>query len=75
MSDRINFLNGVSQLHAHYTENVRLLARAYNLRDEEAAQLLDGFGYHNVARNILVKRDDAEEEPNNFGEQEEEMRG
>lgn len=53
MTDRLEFLNGVAKLHAFYTEQVRMLAHAYNLTDEEAAQLLDGFGYYNVARAIL----------------------
>lgn len=53
MTDRLEFLNGVATLHAFYTEQVRMLAHAYNLSDEEAAKLLDGFGYYNVARAIL----------------------
>lgn len=53
MADPLHFLNGVSKLHAFYTEQVRMLAHAYNLSDIEAARLLDGFGYHNVARAIL----------------------
>lgn len=53
MSERIDFLNGVSRLHAFYTEQVRMLAHAYDLSDEDAAQLLEGFGYYNVARSIL----------------------
>ena len=53
MTDRLEFLNGVAKLHAFYTEQVRMLAHAYNLTDEQAAQLLDGFGYYNVARAIL----------------------
>lgn len=53
MAERMNFLNGVAQLHAFYTEQVRMLAHAYDLSDEEAAKLLDGFGYYNVARAIL----------------------
>lgn len=53
MAERIDFLNGVSRLHAFYTEQVRMLAHAYQLSDEEAATLLDGFGYYNVARSIL----------------------
>lgn len=53
MADQLEFLNGVSKLHAFYTEHVRMLAHAYNLSDAEAAKLLDGFGYHNVARAIL----------------------
>lgn len=53
MSDRLGFLNGVVKLHEFYTEQVRMLAHAYNLSNEEAATLLDGYGYHNVARAIL----------------------
>lgn len=53
MADQLDFLNGVSKLHAFYTEQVRMLAHAYNLTDEQAAKLLDGFGYYNVARAIL----------------------
>lgn len=53
MADQLEFLNGVSKLHAFYTEQVRMLAHAYNLTDEQAAKLLDGFGYYNVARAIL----------------------
>lgn len=76
MAEQIDFLNGVSRLHAYYTENVRILARAYNLSDEEAATLLDGFGYHNVARALLARRGPEDiEEPENFGDQESELRG
>lgn len=53
MTDRLEFINGVATLHAFYTEQVRMLAHAYNLADDEAAKLLDGFGYYNVARAIL----------------------
>ncbi|GAA2182316.1 hypothetical protein GCM10009785_20900 [Brooklawnia cerclae] len=53
MADRLDFLTGVSKLHAFYTEQVRMLAHAYSLSDEDAATLLDGYGYHNVARAIL----------------------
>lgn len=53
MADRLEFLNGVARLHAFYTEQVRMLAHAHGLTDEQAAQLLDGFGYFNVARAIL----------------------
>lgn len=53
MADKLQFLQGVSKLHAFYTEQVRMLAHAYSLTDEQAAQLLDGFGYYNVARAIL----------------------
>ncbi|NLT30350.1 MAG: hypothetical protein GXX86_07820 [Propionibacterium sp.] len=53
MSKELNFVKGVSRLHAFYTEHVRMLAHAYDLPDEDAAMLLDRFGYHNVAREIL----------------------
>ncbi len=53
MADNLGFLQGVSKLHAFYTEQVRMLAHAYNLSDEQAATLLDNFGYYNVARAIL----------------------
>ena len=53
MADQLEFLNGVAKLHAFYTEHVRMLAHAYGLSDEQAAKLLDGFGYYNVARAIL----------------------
>lgn len=75
MAEKIDFLNGVSRLHAFYTENVRILARAYNLSDEEASQLLDGFGYHNVARSILAPPKEPGSEPDNFSENERDMRG
>lgn len=53
MTDSLGFLHGVSKLHGFYTEQVRMLAHAYNLSDEQAATLLDNFGYYNVARAIL----------------------
>ena len=53
MAERLDFLRGVNRLHAFYTENVRMLAHAYGLTDEEAAKMLDDFGYYNVARSIL----------------------
>lgn len=53
MAEQLEFLNGVSKLHAFYTEQVRMLAHAYSLTDEQAATLLDNFGYYNVARAIL----------------------
>lgn len=53
MGDRLSFLNGVNRLHAFYTENVRMLAHAYGLEDEEASRLLDQLGFHNVAVSIL----------------------
>lgn len=46
MADQLEFLNGVAKLHAFYTEHVRMLAHAYGLSDEQAAKLLDGFGYY-----------------------------
>ena len=53
MADDLGFLQGVAKLHAFYTEQVRMLAHAYNLTDAQAATLLDNFGYYNVARAIL----------------------
>ncbi|EME35588.1 MULTISPECIES: hypothetical protein [Kocuria] len=53
MSKEIEFLKGVDKLHAFYTENVRMLAHAYDLEDEEAAQLLGRYDYRNVSRSIL----------------------
>lgn len=52
-SNEIEFVKGVNKLHAFYTEHVRMLAHAYDLSDEQAAKLLDDYGYHNVARAIL----------------------
>lgn len=49
----LQFLQGVDHLHAFYTENVRMLAHAYDLSDEEAANALEAYGFHNVARSIL----------------------
>ena len=54
MGDRLSFLSGVNRLHAFYTENVRMLAHAYDLTDEEASQLLEQMGFYNVARSILL---------------------
>lgn len=53
MSKELQFIKGVDKLHAFYTENVRMLAHAYDLTDEQAAMLLDRFDYRNVARSIL----------------------
>ncbi|SDB91656.1 hypothetical protein GA0111570_10896 [Raineyella antarctica] len=53
MSNEIEFVKGVNKLHAFYTEHVRMLAHAYDLSDEQAARVLDDYGYHNVARSIL----------------------
>ena len=53
MSKSLAFIKGVDRLHAFYTENVRMLAHAYDLSEEEAAMLLERFGYYNVARAIL----------------------
>ena len=53
MSNEIEFVKGVNKLHAFYTEHVRMLAHAYDLTEEDAARLLDEYGYHNVARSIL----------------------
>lgn len=53
MKNDIEFVKGVNKLHAFYTEQVRMLAHAYDLTDKQAATLLDDYGYHNVARSIL----------------------
>lgn len=53
MSKEIEFLKGVDKLHAFYTENVRMLAHAYDIDDEAAAQLLGRYDYRNVSRSIL----------------------
>ncbi|GAB3710041.1 hypothetical protein [Mariniluteicoccus flavus] len=53
MSNELEFIRGVDKLHAFYTENVRMLAHAYDLTDEDAARLLDQFDFRNVARSIL----------------------
>lgn len=53
MGNALEFIKGVDKLHAFYTENVRLLAHAYDLTDEEAARILDMYEYRNVARSIL----------------------
>lgn len=49
----LQFIKGVDKLHAFYTENVRMLAHAYDLTDEDAARVLDRFEFRNVARSIL----------------------
>lgn len=54
MAKTLEFLRGVDRLHAFYTENVRMLAHAYDLTDEEASRALDNMGFHNVARSILA---------------------
>ncbi len=53
MAKELEFLKGVDTLHAFYTENVRLLAHAYDLTDEEASQLLYQHDFQNVSRSIL----------------------
>ena len=53
MSNALQFIKGVDKLHAFYTENVRMLAHAYDLSDEDAARLLDMYDFKNVARSIL----------------------
>ena len=53
MANELEFIKGVDKLHAFYTENVRMLAHAYDLTDEEAAELLNRFDFRNVARSIL----------------------
>ncbi|WP_248125281.1 hypothetical protein [Micrococcus lacusdianchii] len=55
MANTLEFLRGVDRLHAFYTENVRMLAHAYDLTDEEASQLLSNMGFNNVAVAILRK--------------------
>lgn len=50
-----------------------MLAHAYDLSPEEAAQLLDGYGYYNVARAILAPRD--EQSVKTPQEEEQEVRG
>ena len=54
-SNTLAFIKGVDRLHAFYTENVRMLAHAYELNEQDAAMMLERFGYHNVARSILAK--------------------
>lgn len=53
MGNELQFIKGVNKLHAFYTENVRMLAHAYDLSDEDAARILDRFDFKNVARSIL----------------------
>ena len=53
MGNTLGFLRGVDRLHAFYTENVRMLAHAYDLSDEEASTLLSNTGFANVAVAIL----------------------
>jgi hypothetical protein len=53
VSNELEFIKGVDKLHAFYTENVRMLAHAYDLDDETAARLLENFDFRNVARSIL----------------------
>lgn len=53
MARELEFIKGVDKLHAFYTEQVRMLAHAYDLTDEEAARVLDRFDFKNVARSIL----------------------
>jgi hypothetical protein len=53
MSKELQFIKGVDKLHAFYTENVRMLAHAYDLSEEDAARILDRFEFRNVARSIL----------------------
>jgi len=52
-SKEIEFIKSVDRLHAFYTENVRMLANAYELPVEDAAQLLARYEFHNVSRAIL----------------------
>ena len=53
MGNTLGFLRGVDRLHAFYTENVRMLAHAYDLTDEEASELLANTGFTNVSVAIL----------------------
>lgn len=53
MANTLEFLRGVDRLHAFYTENVRMLAHAYDLTDEEASHLLANMGFNNVSVSIL----------------------
>lgn len=53
MANELDFIKGVDKLHAFYTENVRMLAHAYDLDDETAARILEQFEFRNVARSIL----------------------
>ena len=53
MANTLEFLRGVDRLHAFYTENVRMLAHAYDLSDEEASRLLAHTGFANVSVAIL----------------------
>lgn len=55
MNQTLAFIKGVDKLHAFYTENVRMLAHAYDIDEKDAAMTLERFGYHNVARAILAK--------------------
>ncbi|WP_462417528.1 hypothetical protein [Kytococcus sp. Marseille-QA3725] len=52
-SKEIEFIKNVDRLHAFYTENVRMLAAAYDLTDEDAARVLARFEFNNVSRAIL----------------------
>ncbi|SNC60033.1 hypothetical protein SAMN05445756_0191 [Kytococcus aerolatus] len=52
-SNEIEFIKNVDKLHAFYTENVRMLAHAYDLEDEDAARILARFDFNNVSRSIL----------------------
>ena len=53
MARELEFIKGVDKLHAFYTENVRMLAHAYDLTDVEAARVLEMYDFRNVARSIL----------------------
>ncbi|WP_028708416.1 hypothetical protein [Propionicicella superfundia] len=66
MSNELEFIRGVDKLHAFYTENVRMLAHAYDLSDEQAARVLENFDFRNVARSILrpPRVDVLDERPN-----------
>ncbi|MDO5635343.1 MAG: hypothetical protein Q4G34_10820 [Micrococcus sp.] len=53
MARELEFLRGVDRLHAFYTEQVRMLAHAYDLTDKEASRLLYEHDFTNVAHAIL----------------------
>ncbi|MBB4735553.1 hypothetical protein [Micrococcus cohnii] len=53
MAKELDFLKGVDKLHAFYTENVRMLAHAYDIDEEQASRLLFQHDFQNVARSIL----------------------
>lgn len=67
VGNALEFIKGVDKLHAFYTENVRMLAHAYDLTDEDAARILDNYDFRNVARSILrPPRVSLLDDPNGF---------